>query len=350
MHVWNAEAADPDINDGLMVDCRNCKPPLPELPAEWCSLPKHFDLPDHRAAEWYYAQRMLVHREERRTGGGEAQESGGAGNGGAGRSGRGSGQGGSGRSVGQADFGCGSGSSGVPAPWEVGSPEGSGIEGIESADAWDLRRRIAGAIKTHVEGRGSVPDGLVEWANELLRPKRISWDQMLMSAMRRASHTVAGLVRHDYSRPSRRQHAFGQVIMPSFRRPVPNVVFVSDTSLSMDSDQRALVRGVVDSACRQLAVPLRILDVDAAVHRDVMVSSGRQVSHVGRGGTDMCVGIEQAMRRPRPADCIVVCTDCDTPWPLVKPRAHMIVVAVNASREAIAGIPSWATVIEAEAA
>lgn len=351
LRVWNDEAADPDINDGLCADCQNAKPPLPLLPAEWCSLPSHFDLPDGKVAEWYFAERMKLHRERARAGGGETREDGGAGNGGRGRAGKGTGRG-AGAVESAPSFGCGSGATGVPAPWEVGSPESSGIDGLDDGDVWAVRRGVAADLKSHVamKGRGSVPGGLLEWADDLLRPRRIPWERACANAVRRATQTAAGAVRHSYARPSRRQHAYGAVVMPAYRRPVPNIALVSDTSLSMNERQRALARGVVEAACRCLAVPLRVIDVDAAVHRDVVVSSGRMTSRAGGGGTDMRVGIEQAFRRPRPADCVVVCTDCDTPWPSVKPAGVVVVLAIGASREAIAAIPPWMTVIEVEEA
>jgi predicted metal-dependent peptidase len=345
--LWG-ESGDCDINDGLCVDCQTCRPVLPLLPEEWCVLPKHFGMPDGKTAEWYFARRM-EDRREKRGGGGEVKRSGGSGGAGRGKASDGSDGSTTDR---QPDFGCGSGATGVPAPWEVGSPEESGIDGLDDADAWDVRQRVAQDVKAHasMKGRGSVPGGLLEWADELLRPERIAWDRALTSAMRRASHMTAGAVRHSYTRTSRRQDAFHPVIMPAYRRPVPSVAFVSDASMSMNATQRALVRGVVDDACRHLAVPLRVIDVDATVHRDVMVTSGRKAVQAGGGGTDMRVGIERALRRPRPADSIVVCSDCDTPWPSVRPRAHVIVAAIGATKEHIAAIPPWATVIEVEAA
>jgi predicted metal-dependent peptidase len=348
MDAWNGEAADPDINDGLCADCKSCLPLLPLLPPEWCALPGHFKLPEGRVAEWYFAERMKQRREAKRASAGETKKNGGAGDGGRGREGEGSSSNGQTRGL---SFGCGSGATGVPAPWEVGSPEQSGVDGLSDADAWDVRQQVARDVKKHAEqkGRGSVPLGLLEWSDELLRPRRIAWEHALAHALRRASHTIAGAVQHSYARTSRRQDAFRPFCMPAYRRPVPNVTLLSDTSLSMAA-QRKLVRGVVDDACKHLSVPLRVIDVDAAVHRDVVVTSGKNVAQVGGGGTDMRVGIERALRRPKPADAIVVVTDCMTPWPTVRPRAHVIVAAVGADEKSIAAIPPWATVIRVEAA
>lgn len=333
MREWN-EGADCDIDDGLDVDCKSCRPVLPILP-DWCIRPSTFGLPDDRSAEWYYAQRVSKLRQRRAEGG---DEDGGAGDGGSGHTGDGRGL----------DFGCGSGSTSVPAPWEVGSPEESGVDGVDAAGAWEIRRRVAEAVKNHEQqkGRGSVPAALVDWSDELLRVKPLPWDNLLAHALRRAGQTTAGAVRQSYSRTSRRQDAFRPVIMPAFRRPIPNVTLVTDTSDSMLA-QRKVARGVVDDACRALGVPLRVLDVDAAVHRTSMVTSGRKTVQIGGGGTDMRVGIEQALARPRPADCVVVVSDCDTPWPDQKPSAHVIVVAVGATAQALARIPTWATKIEA---
>lgn len=347
MDVWNGEAADPDINDGLCADCKSCRPLLPLLPEEWCVLPGHLGMPEHRTAEWYFAERLKQRREATRTSAGQTRKNGGAGGGGRGRDGDGTGLGGA---VRLPNFGCGSGSTGIAAPWEADSPEKSGVDGLSDADAWDVRQRVATAVKAHAEakGRGSVPLGLLEWSDELLRPRRIGWDRVLGHAVRRATYTVAGAVAHSYTRTSRRQDAFRPFIMPAYRRPVPNVVLVSDTSLSM-ADQRKLVRGAVDDACRHLAVPLRLIDVDAAVQRDVVATSGRKAAQAGGGGTDMRVGIERAMQRPNPADVIVVFTDCMTPWPARRPRAHIVVAAVGAEEKALAAVPPWATVVRVQA-
>lgn len=333
--IWNREAADPDINDGLVRDCRTCQPPLPQLPQQWCILPEHFGLPNDMTAEWYFAKR--IEHASSSAGAGDTPENGGAGNGGAGRSGLGTG------------LGCGSGASGVPAPWDLGSPEESGVDGLDAAEAWDVRKRVAEAIAGFHDqkGRGSVPAGLVSWANDMLRPKPINWDRLLASAMRRSAQTTAGAVRLSYARTSRRMDAFKPVIMPAYRRPVPRVAFIADTSLSMDA-HRALVRGVVEDACRRLGVPVRLLDTDAAVHRDVMVGSGRNVAWAGGGGTDMRAGIEQAMRPPWPCDTIVVCTDCATPWPEKRPGATVIVAAVGATEQSFEEVPAWATKIRVE--
>jgi len=346
------ECSDCDINDGLLLDCQKCQPALPPLPDAWCVLPKHFGLPDGKVVEWYYAQRMNERREQRKkVTGGQTKKNGGAGDGGKGSAGAGGGH--SGSRTQEQNYGCGSGSTGVAAPWEHGDPENSGVDGVQDADAWDIRRNVARDVHDHVKqkGRGSAPSGLLEWADELLRPRRIPWDRLLANVMRRASHMAAGAVQHSYTRVSRRQHAFGRAIMPAFRRPVPRIALVSDTSASMDSDQRALVRGVVDDACRHLAIPLRVIDVDAAVHRDLLVTSGRLAARAGHGGTDMRVGIAKALARPYPSNCVVVCTDCATPWPEKRPPGvHVIVAAIGATAEHLALVPAWATLVVVEKA
>jgi predicted metal-dependent peptidase len=304
-------------------------------------LPSHFGLPDNKLAEWYFAERLKALAE--RAGGGLTQENGGRGDGGRGRAGRGDGKG----DGTQIDYGCGSGASGIEAPWDVGSPEASGVDGLDDADAWDIRRQVAKDVVAF-QARGNAPLGLLTWAKELTKVKTIPWDSLLVSAVRRASLTAAGATIPSYARPSRRQHAFGRAIAPAYRHPVPSIVAVTDTSDSM-SALRATVRGVIDSACRRLGVPLRVIDVDAAVQRDVLVSSGRLTTQKGGGGTDMRVGIERAMERGG-CDAVVVVTDCETLWPTVKTRAKLIVVAVGATAEALKTVPSWATLIKAEAA
>lgn len=338
MHIWSRESCDPEINAPLMVDCRTCQPILAGMPEDWCVLPSHFGLPDNKLAEFYFAERLKVR--EVRAGGGVLAENGGRGDGGRGRAGRGSGEG----EGTELDFGCGSGATGIQAPWDVGSPAESGVDGLDDADVWGLRRQVARDVIAY-QARGTTPLGLLAWAKEITRVKTISWDALLASAVRRATVTVAGTALTSYARPSRRQHAFGRVIAPAYRRPVPNIVLIADTSGSMDH-LRATARGVVDSACRRLGVPLRVIDVDVDVHRDVFVSSGRFAVQSGGGGTDMCAGIDRANERGG-CDVVVVVTDCDTDWPVKRPRSKLIVVAVGATRESINLVPAWATVVEA---
>lgn len=248
---------------------------------------------------------------------------------------------------------CGSGSHNQPQPWEHGDPTVSGVEGIDEADWEDIQRLVAQDIRNRQKDRGDVPGGWVDWADGILRPRKIPWDQELAGTMRWAVNDVSGMVLHSYKRPSRRQHAVPDAVLPSMRRPQPFVCFISDTSASMSEDALRLTRGVVDDVCAAMGARVAFLATDADVHGGVQhVQDGRRPVLAGRGGTDMSAGIDYAMRnlRPKP-DVLVVTTDCETPWPATKPPGvRVIVCAVEADEEAISRVPSWAKVIRVELA
>jgi predicted metal-dependent peptidase len=227
-------------------------------------------------------------------------------------------------------------------PWE----DGANVEGVSAADQADIERLTAEAIRDSLKGRGHVPGSWIEWAKDILRPAHIPWDQLLSAGMRRAITDVSGMVIHSYSRPSRRQNAVPDVVLPCMRRPIPFVCFVGDTSGSMGPDDLALVRGVVEDVCMSLGARIAFLATDADVQGGVQnVGGGSSVEMRGRGGTDMCVGIDYALTQllPRP-NVIVVATDCDTPWPAEDPGVPVIVCAIGRDAS-VENVPPWATCI-----
>lgn len=241
---------------------------------------------------------------------------------------------------------CGSGAHGVRQPWEDGDPTSSGVEGVSPADWSDVKRLTAQDVLKVKKSRGTVPGGWEEWAEEILRPPRIPWDVELAGGLRWAISHVAGHVFHSYCRPSRRQSAYKRIVFPVMRKPLPFICAIGDTSGSMDRQDLALVRGTVEDICHAMSARVAFLATDAEVHGGVqMVHGARQMRLLGRGGTNMAVGIEYAMTKlkPRP-DVIVVITDCETPWPSERPAARVIVCAVGEAPR-VDAIPSWARVI-----
>ncbi|WP_240797229.1 VWA-like domain-containing protein [Streptomyces sp. F001] len=58
-----------------------------------------------------------------------------------------------------------------------------------------------------------------------------------------------------------------------------------------------------------------VLACDADVHAVARVTAVDQVELAGGGGTDMTVGIRNALAAPEPPNIVVVLTDGYTPWP-----------------------------------
>ena len=235
---------------------------------------------------------------------------------------------------------CGSGADGIPRP---GQEDG----GLSRWQADLLRRQVAQEVIAHGKQAGTVPAGLLRWAEEVLSPK-VNWRAVLAAELRRAIAEVSGAVDYSYRRPSRRSAVAGPVVLPALRRPVPEVAVVCDTSGSMTEDLLAMVLAEVEGLLRALGLArqVRVLACDTAVAPAQRVSSARQVQLIGGGGTDMGAGISAAAAlRPRPAVTVVL-TDGYTPWPDQAPKGMRVVVGLLG--ESAPDAPSWTRAVRVE--
>ena len=293
------KAADAEINDDLIRAGLDL-PGRPVMPAD-------FGAAEGKLAEEYFA---MLRREER------------------------SGRGGRDRSDQWLD--CGSGADGRPRSWD----DGDG--GLDPWEADLLRHQVArDVIRYATEEAGTLPAGLARWAAGMLSPK-VDWRRLLAAEVRRAVADVAGAVDYSYRRPGRRAAAVSAVILPSLRRPVPEVAVVCDTSGSMSDDLLAAALGEVEGLLRSLGLArqVRVLACDAAAGPAQRVSSARQVQLTGGGGTNMGAGIDAAYAlRPRP-HVTVVLTDGHTPWPAQAPKGMRVVAALLGDGARAA--PEWA--------
>jgi predicted metal-dependent peptidase len=196
-------------------------------------------------------------------------------------------------------------------------------------------------VIAHAKEAGNMPAGLLRWAEQTLSP-RVDWRRQLAAELRRAVSEVSGAVDYSYRRPSRRSSVAGDVVLPALRRPVPEIAVVCDTSGSMSDELLAMALAEVEGLLRALGMArqLRVLACDTAVGTAQRISSARQVSLTGGGGTDMGAGIRAAAElRPRPAVCVVL-TDGYTPWPAGPPKGIRVVVGLLGEQAPQA--PSWA--------
>jgi predicted metal-dependent peptidase len=238
---------------------------------------------------------------------------------------------------------CGSGADGVPRPWDA-----AGGSRLAPWQARLLVRQVAQDCIRHAREPGTVPAGLLRWADAVLEPA-VDWRKALAAELRRAVADTAGAVDYSYRRPSRRASVAGSVVLPALRRPVPEIAVVCDTSGSMTEDLLAAALAEVEGLLRAvgLARRLRVLACDTAVAPARRISSARQVELVGGGGTDMGAGIAAAdLLRPRPAITVVL-TDGFTPWPELPPRGMRVVVGLLG--EDAPNAPDWARAVRVPA-
>lgn len=307
--AWNL-STDAEINDDLI----GAGVALPE----GVVTPAALGLPDNDLAETYY--RLLLANQA----GGGLPDDGGP--------------------------GCGSGAGTAPVPGElpesVDAGAGAGVP-VSAAEADLIRRRVATDVQHSYggQGRGSVPAGLVRWADAVLAPAKVPWRRLLRAGLRRCLGEAAGLVNYSYTRPARRQ--VPRIVRPAMRRPVLHVALVVDTSGSMSAADLAAAMSEVDGVLRQSGIGaehVRLLSCDAGATSAKLIRSVRDVQLVGGGGTDMRVGISQALTaRPLP-DVVIVLTDGYTLWPDHQIRARLVCVLIG-DQPPVEATPVWAVTV-----
>jgi predicted metal-dependent peptidase len=231
---------------------------------------------------------------------------------------------------------CGSGAHGSPRPWE--SSDAARVSPVEAAA---IRRQTAHEMRAHARTRGRMPEGWRRWADEILEPV-VDWRRALTGAVREAASWASGAVDYTYQRPSRRGTAVPRVVFPSLRRPMPRVAVVVDTSGSMGDQELRAVLGEVAGVLRAVGIGrnrVSVLACDADVHAVRRAGTVGDVVLAGGGGTDMRVGIDQALRAQERPHIIIVLTDGYTPWPEVRPGNVRVIAGLVGDG---AGLPpSW---------
>lgn len=271
--AWNI-AGDLEINDDSEL----------ELPKDG-SYPSTYGLPDHLLAEEYFEQLAS--------------------------------------SSGPAPC-CGSGA-GSPLPGEL-APTGLALDAAANA-------ALVAAVRQDVREQasrspGTVPAGVVMWAESKPEPVRLPWPRLLAAAIRGER---GGYGRSDYSwsRLSRRQSG---VIRPTLVAIRPRVALIVDTSGSM-RDDGAKVLGVV----REI-VSRSHCSLVATVECDAVARMKRRANGwTGGGGTDLRDGFARIAKLRR--DMTLVVTDCESPWPEIA-VPNTVVIATSTSLG-----PSWAKTI-----
>ena len=324
-----ALAADLEIND----DIRSESIPLPE----GVFYPEQFGFPPNQTAE-YYASELLdkyeiecVPQKSSSDSADQSDQSSGQSSGQSGQSGR------KRITVHVRGFGGleGSGATGQSAPWE--SPRGEGsVPHLTNAELEIIREQVAQDVRRFQDSgmRGEIPEHWKRWADDVLTPPEIPWQALLRSLVNSAV-TAAGRADYTYRRVSRRQYAVDDVVLPGLGESVVRSAVIVDVSGSVGDESLGValreVRGILESSSS-----VRVYAVDSQVQAAADVFDVSEIKSIlkGGGGTDMGVGIMQAMESK--PDVIIVITDGLTPWP-ANPGVPVIVCLFE-DRD----VPSWA--------
>lgn len=222
---------------------------------------------------------------------------------------------------------CGSGGGGRPLPFEIDDPsfnpgdkgmKGDANDPVSSEEAEVITAIVAKEIQ-HQNSKqiGTVPNSLVRFAEELLAPPKVRWQDKLKSNLRSFLTRVSGSYDWSWTKPNKR-HSGSRIIFPSTIDYRPNVVWVLDTSGSMGTQdyKNALSEGA--GIVQALQTSVRVITCDVYPHEPVVLRSKNEIKYlplIGGGGTDMTVGIDYALQLKPTPNIIVLFTDGYTPWP-----------------------------------
>lgn len=189
------------------------------------------------------------------------------------------------------------------------------VPGRSSADMHRIRCQTAEAIRDHAKQRGTIPAGLLRWADEILGPAKIDWRQKLARVLREAVAYRKGHTDLGWRCPSRRQAGLGygpgHAVLPSFITPIVTATAIIDTSGSMGPADFSSAMAEIDGILKALGTNMDLCTCDAAVHEFQEISCWKDALPLlkGGGGTDMRPAFEAILARPKKPNIIICITD-----------------------------------------
>jgi predicted metal-dependent peptidase len=231
---------------------------------------------------------------------------------------------------GPGDPGCGSGA-GNPQDCEDQFTQDPGQR--SQADMASIRQQTADEVRSHIakHGRGSVPNSLSRWAEDMFKPAKIPWSTKLGRIVRGAISSKIGDTDYKYGRPSRRQAGLGYgpgvPMLPSLVSPKPEVYIAVDSSGSMGHEELMDAVSETDAILKTTNSRATFVVCDAAVHASKKIKSAKEIQHLlkGGGGTDfrpMFAEMEKCSPKPNVA---IFITDGDGPAPDLPPKGTSVI-------------------------
>ncbi len=184
----------------------------------------------------------------------------------------------------------------------------SGKQSDSLNDQW--QRAVVQAAFSAAMSRGSVPADIKSVLADIRRPATLDWRQEMAEFVRSSIGT-----RNDWSRCARR-HAHQRVIYPR-RQPEPGiVVYIRDTSGSIDLEAASEFAACVSDAL-SIADGI-VIDADTAVQAELRLGRGDScpLETGGGGGTDFTPAfqrVQELIDAGEPIAGVVYLTDLDAP-------------------------------------
>lgn len=213
---------------------------------------------------------------------------------------------------------CGSGAGGRNRSYEVDGNESGETPEWSKTDREFLKREVAKRVREQAEknsskGIGQLPGGLLEWAEVVLAPARVRWQEVFRSKIHTAVKYRRGFKTINRRRVARRQ-PLADLIIPAWNDTQLTAAAALDDSGSNLSN----IPGALSEVFNMLRVAgLRELDfftvdmVGGEVQK--LRRATDKVKLEGGGGTDMRVAFQKLHELGR--DVGIVFTDSATPWP-----------------------------------
>lgn len=243
--------------------------------------------------------------------------------------------------------GGGSGSSGVPGPWEFPAPSADDREtpaGISVERGGVIQRAVAEAVRQHCRSRGTGAAGLLRWAEEVLDPK-VDWRTRFQTAFHGVMAPIAGTQHWTWSRPARRQSHDPRVVQPGWCGTRRRVAVIIDTSGSMSDTMLSRCRTEVTQMIASVVTngrepAVHVYTCDTRVTEAQKVWTGADVQMIGGGGTDLTIAFDRAAADMESGDfefdIVVAMTDGYTPWPAEPFRIPVITLLLSEGTH-----PAW---------
>jgi predicted metal-dependent peptidase len=149
-------------------------------------------------------------------------------------------------------------------------------------EKWD-RALVQADQASRALGKGNAPAELQRLLDALKAPAKLNWKDETADFLKSSIAT-----RNDWTRSARR-HALAATIIPS--RKVDStglVVFVRDTSGSIDDKLTAEFTALISQCCADLNCEALVMDCDTIIHAEYRLAPGEDAPlHAkGGGGTD----------------------------------------------------------------
>lgn len=234
---------------------------------------------------------------------------------------------------------CGSAADGQPRAYEL-APPSDREPGLTGAPAERVRLRVAEATlqESQATGAGTVPAGLLRWAQRVQAPT-VNYAASLRALLSSTTRQARGFAEYRYTQRHRRQHLYDRIILPGLVDRRYRVGFAFDTSGSMSPFQLGLCQDVLGQffARHLRESEVYISSFDAVATTPHRCRTLADVRLVGGGGTDIRVAFQVFASMRTPPHLILCLTDCLTPWPASPPpRTRVVVIRVGRG-----ALPSW---------